>query len=206
LSTETRIAKIISIVFHPLTMPTYGFLLIFCSNNYIATFTPLRLKLVLLAVTFVFTFLLPTLNALVLLRMGKINSLEMETTRERTIPYVSTTFYFFALFYLFYTAQFPAVFNAMILGAAISILLTLLINYRWKISAHAIGIGGMIGAAIGISLRLGIDMRMMLMLVILCAGFVGYARLKVNAHSPAQVYSGFALGIVIELLLMIFYH
>jgi len=186
-------------------MPTYGFLLIFCTSNYIATFTPFNLKLIILGVTFVFTFLLPTINALILLRMGKIKSLEMETTAERTVPYLSTTFYFFALFYLFYSAHFPAVLSALVLGAAISILLTLIINYRWKISAHAIGTGGIIGAAIGLSFRLLTDMNIVLMLVIFCAGLTGYARLKLNAHTPAQVYSGFLLGTLIELTLMLFY-
>lgn len=202
---ETKLAKFISVIFHPLTMPTYGFLLIFCTKNYIATFTPFNLKLIILGVTFVFTFLLPTVNALILLRMGKIKSLEMETIAERTIPYLSTSFYFFALFYLFYSAQFPAVLSALVLGAGISILLTLIINYRWKISAHAIGIGGIIGATIGLSFRLMTDMNAVLMLVIFCAGLTGYARLKLNAHTPAQVYSGFLLGTIIELSLMFFY-
>lgn len=202
---ETRLAKTLSYLFHPLLMPTYGFLLIFFSHNYISTFTPANLKLIILAVTFVFTFFLPTLNTLILLKMGRIQSLEMETPKERTVPYISAAMYFFALFYLFHSAEFPSVFCILILGAAVSILLTLLINFKWKISAHAIGVGGIIGATMGISYRLMIDLRLILMLVILLAGFVGFARLKLQAHEPKQVYVGFALGFAVELLLMIFY-
>ena len=202
---ETRIAKIFSLLFHPLLMPTYGFLLIFCTNNYIATFTPFNLKLIILGITFLFTFILPSINALILLRAKKINSLEMETTRERTIPYISTSLYFFALYYLFYNAEFPPVFVIVILGAAISILLTFLINFKWKISAHAIGIGGIIGAVMGISLRLMIDLHLILVLCIFIAGCVGFARLKLNAHTPSQVYTGFLTGFLVELALMIFY-
>lgn len=202
---ETRIARFFSLIFHPLLMPTYGFLLIFITHNYIATFTPFNLKLVILAITFAFTFILPSVNAFILLKMGRINSLEMETPKERIIPYISTSMYFFALFYLFSTAEFPPVFLILILGAAISIVITWIINFKWKISAHAIGIGGIIGAILGMSLRLMIDLRLVLMIVILMAGCVGFARLKLNAHSPAQVYTGFLLGIIIELGLMIFY-
>ncbi|MES2398296.1 MAG: hypothetical protein V4549_19945 [Bacteroidota bacterium] len=202
---ETRIAKIISYLFHPLLMPTYGFAIIFFTNNYISTFTSPNLKLVTLTITFIFTFLLPTINALILLKMGRIKSLEMETLSERFIPYTSAVLYYFALFYLFYNAEFPNIFKILILGAAISILLTIFISFKWKISAHTIGIGGIAGAALGIVYRLNLDMRSVLMLVILFAGVVAYARLKLNAHTPAQVYSGFALGFLVELLLMIYY-
>jgi membrane-associated phospholipid phosphatase len=186
-------------------MPTYGFALIFFTTNYISTFTSSNLKLVILSITFVFTFLLPTINTLILLKMGRINSLEMETLKERIIPYTSTVLYYFALFYLFYNADFPNVFKILILGAAISILLTVFISFKWKISAHSIGIGGIAGATLGIIYRLQLDLHFVLMIVILFAGIIGYARLILKVHTPAQVYSGFILGFFVELLLMIFY-
>ena len=186
-------------------MPTYGFALIFFTKNYISTFTPSNLKLTILCITFLFTFLLPTINALILLKMGRIKSLEMHTSNERIIPYSSTALYYFALFYLFYNAEFPSIFKILVLGAAISIVLTLLINFKWKISAHTIGIGGIAGATIGIVYRLHLDMLFVLMVVLFCSGIVGYARLKLKAHTPSQVYAGFGLGFFVELLLMIFY-
>jgi hypothetical protein len=204
-TSEEKLAKLFSYIFHPLLMPTYGFALLFFTKNYIATFTPSNLKLVILGVTFIFTFLLPAINALILLKMGRIKSLEMETSSERIIPYGSAALYYFALFYLFYNAQFPSIFKILILGATISILLTLIINFKWKISAHTIGIGGIAGAALGIIYRLQLDLHFILMVIIFCSGIVAYARLKLNAHTPAQVYTGFTLGFLVELGLMIFY-
>ncbi|MBA3971282.1 MAG: hypothetical protein H0X46_03925, partial [Bacteroidetes bacterium] len=167
---ETRFAKIISYLFHPLLMPTYGFALIFFTENYISNFISSELKFIILGVTFLFTFLLPGLNALILLKMGRIRSLEMESGKERIIPYTSTALYFFALYYLFYNAEFPAVLKLLILGAAISILLTLIINFRWKISAHTVGIGGIAGAAMGIMHRLQIDMFLVFLFILFCSG------------------------------------
>ena len=204
-SGEEKLAKFISYILHPLLMPTYGFSIIFFTRNYISTFTPPRIKFIIIGITFLFTFLLPTINALILLRIGRIRSLEMETASERVIPYGSTVLYYFALFYLFFNADFPSIFKILILGAAISILLTMLINYKWKISAHTIGIGGISGASLGIIYRLQLDMNLILMILLFVSGVVGYARLKMNSHSPAQIYSGFLLGFSIELLLMIFY-
>ncbi len=202
---EEKFAQLISHLFHPLLMPTYGFMIIFFTKNYISTFTTVRLKILILVVTFIFTFLLPTINAFVLLKMGRIKSLGMESNEERVIPYSSAALYYFSLYYLFYNAEFPNIFKILILGASVSIVLSLLINFKWKISAHTIGIGGIAGAALGIIYRLHIDLHFILMLVILVSGLVGYARLKLNAHTPAQVYTGFLLGFFVELLLMIFY-
>ena len=111
----------------------------------------------------------------------------------------------FALFYLFYNRQLPSVFKILILGAAISILLTFIINRKWKISAHTIGIGGIAGATLGMMYRLQLDMNIFFMIIILLAGIVSYARLKLNAHTPSQVYTGFLLGFVVELVLMFVY-
>lgn len=202
---ETRIAKLLSSLLHPLLMPTYGFLIIFYTNNYFSTFTSSNLKIVILSITFIFTFLLPIINVLILFKMGRIKSLSMETKEERIIPYTSAALYYFALFYLFYNAGFPNIFQILILGAALSILLIIFVSLKWKISAHTTGIGGLAGAALGITYRFQLDMHLVLMLIILFSGIVGYARLKLNAHTPAQVYSGFILGFSIELLLMIFY-
>lgn len=200
---ETRIAKVISYLLHPLLMPTYGFALLFFTQNYISTITPISLKLLILSITFFFTFILPTLNALILLKMKRINSLSMETQSERIIPYTSAALYYFSLFYLFYNTEFPPIFKNLVLGAAISVTLTLLLNFKWKISAHAIGIGGIVGAILGIMNRLHIDLQLILMLVIFCSGLVGFSRLKLNAHTPAQVYSGLALGFFVELVVML---
>ena len=202
---EEKLAKLISYLFHPLLMPTYGFAILFFTKNYIATFTSSNIKLTILGITFIFTFLLPFVNTLILLKMGRIKSLEMETISERVILYFGTALYYFALFYLFYTSGFPNIFRILILGAAVSVLLTAFINYKWKISAHAIGIGGVAGAALGIEYRLQLDAHLLLMLIILIAGIICYGRLKLKAHTPSQVYTGFILGFFVELLLLVFY-
>ena len=202
---EIKLAKLISYIFHPLLMPTYGFVLFFCTKNYISTFVPTNIKLIIIGITFFFTFVLPAINAFVLLKLGRIKSLEMETQRERLIPYGSAVLYYIALLYLFYNTNFLDFFKMVILGAACCILITLLINTRWKISAHTIGIGGVAGVVLGVIYRLQVDLELVFFVVILIAGIIGYARLRLNAHTPAQVYTGFLLGFLIQLILMLLY-
>lgn len=204
-SLEHKFSKIISYLFHPLLMPTYGLALLLFTKNYISTFTPTKIKLFIISITFIFSFIMPALNAIILFKMKRIKSLEMESPKDRVLPYSTAIVYFLALFYLFFKSPFPPIIYLLILGAALSIFFTLLINFKWKISAHAVGIGGIIGAILGISYRLMIDLQFILFIAIVLAGIIGYARLRLNAHSPAQVYTGFLLGILIELLLMIIY-
>jgi hypothetical protein len=61
-----------------------------------------------------------------------------------------------------------------------------------------LGIGGVIGAIIGISQRFQFDHSLLLIALILFAGAIGYARLKTNSHNYRQIYAGFILGVAVE--------
>jgi len=91
----------------------------------------------------------------------------------------------------------------LLLGATFALVLTMLINLKWKISAHMVGIGGVIGAIIGLSMRLFVDYRLIIMILIIVAGLIGSSRMLLNAHSPAQIYFGFGVGISSQLLLFL---
>jgi membrane-associated phospholipid phosphatase len=168
-------------------------------------FVSISLKLLVLSITFVFTVFLPALNAFILLKMKRISSLQMHTQSERVVPYFSTALYYFALYYLFSSIGFSSIITLLVLGGGISILLTLFINYKWKISAHMIGIGGLCGALLGIIYRHSVESSWIFYAAIVAAGLVGFARLKLNAHTPAQVYSGFLLGFFIEFILLLLF-
>lgn len=40
---------------------------------------------------------------------------------------------------------------AMLIGACVALVIALCVNFAWKISAHAIGIGGLLGAIMGVA-------------------------------------------------------
>jgi hypothetical protein len=75
-----------------------------------------------------------------------------------------------------------------------------IISLWWQISAHAAGIGGVIGALAGILIQFGeTELFIPLLCLIFMAGYLIAARLALNAHTPAQVGLGFLLGIVLSL-------
>ena len=72
---------------------------------------------------------------------------------------------------------------------------TLLITLGWKISAHMVGIGGLVGVVFGLMLIHGAQAPILLGVLFLLVGALGTARLIVTDHSPAQIYIGGLLGL-----------
>jgi membrane-associated phospholipid phosphatase len=91
----------------------------------------------------------------------------------------------------------PSVIPNMILGGAIGVAASMAINTKWKISIHMLGMGSVLGLLIGMVMRFQASLMMAVVIVVLASGLVGYARLRLDAHTPGQVYAGFLLGIAV---------
>jgi membrane-associated phospholipid phosphatase len=76
------------------------------------------------------------------------------------------------------------------------------VNFRWKISIHMVGIGGITGMLLGLSSLFLLDLRVPIIISILIAGILGSARLRMGAHQPSQVYVGYLVGIFCEYLML----
>lgn len=198
-----RFANIISYLFHPLLMATYGCLLIFfgLTDTIYYLFTPLRVKVIMTLTVFSFTFLLPAINLFILYKLRYISSMKIEHRRERTFPMLMTAICYFGLFYMIYSFNIWPAIKIFVLGGGICITLGALISLSWQISAHSIGVGGLLGALLAISFFLQVPLFIVISGVILLAGIIGYSRLALKAHNPPQVYAGFALGCSVQFLL-----
>ena len=179
-------------------MPLYATAILFNTNNYLAySINPAAEKIIYLVV-FVTTYLLPSLTAMLLFQRGKIQSLQMEQSRERNIPFLATAIFYVACFYFLQKIPVVRVLGYAILGAAISIFISFLINLRWKISIHMVGIGGLMGLLYVFSQQLHFSFLIPVVAVAIIAGALGSSRLAVSTHVPAQIYAGFLLGFGVE--------
>lgn len=211
-SGEIVFAKIISYLFHPLFMPTYGLFLVFFSNQlsgfnmYGGPETMANNRIIFLIVI-VSTMIAPGITALILKRMGEIKSLQMESRRERLLPFAITGFCYLAASVIIQNTLDNV--NQLILiilaGAQLAILLALIISVFWKVSIHMIGIGGIVGTEILMMHLFHFSWDMVLYATLLIAGLVGFARLKLEAHQPAEVLTGFILGVCTETFLLWLY-
>ncbi len=196
---EKIAARVISVLFHPLLMPTYASLLLFSIPTHFNFSLPVSYNYIVPAFVFVTTFVFPGMLMLIYLKLGFVQSLQMQGRRERVLPLFSMAIVYYLTYYLLKQGPVPTLFNFFMLGATMLVLLSLLLNYLGKISIHMVAMGGLLGTFTGLALAFHFDLRIIIYLLALAAGLTGFARLKLGAHSEAQVYSGFGLGVLVML-------
>lgn len=163
------------------------------------------LRLSLLVLIFVGTFMTPSLLIYYLFRSGYVRTLQLTTLSDRRLPYFLTALVYTVVAYLFRfrmegVSTFAPEIGILIASIAISILLVGIISLSWQISAHSVGIGGVIGIIAGIMLKFSLtDLFTTLIGLVLLTGLIASARLKLNAHTPAQIAAGLALGLSVSL-------
>ena len=79
---EKGISNLISVIFHPLLFPSYLFLALFSMNHYFSLSVPLMAKLLILAMVFTISLILPLLFFLLFKHFRIIESLEMKKREE----------------------------------------------------------------------------------------------------------------------------
>jgi len=200
-----KFAQFISVLAHPLFMPSYAFSLLMYTNPYINMMISDSTKNIVIIILSLFTIVLPILTAVILKQLGVIDNIYMKTTKERKWPFVFTLVWYYMAFQLLTKLYIPQSFLLLMLGAICAIGLSLIITLRWKVSIHMLGIGGLIGAIIGISHRFQFDYSNLIMLLLVFAGLIGFARLKTRSHNYRQIYFGFLLGFLVEWISVLYF-
>lgn len=187
----------LSIIFQPIFVPLYSLILIFNANTYITYAVHDQVKLFIYGITVMNTIILPMGVFYYFYRAKLIDSLHMHTARERSLPFLTIVVFQMSTFYVFRQAPMPSLFANLVLGAAVSVAMAFIINLKWKVSIHMLGMGGIVGIIIGIILKYQVDAVPLVMALTVLSGLVGYSRLQLDAHTPLQVYAGFVLGTLI---------
>lgn len=148
------------------------------------------------------TFIFPAVFVFTLVKSRRITNLKMENANERNWPLLVTSVIYGSCYYALQRSAIPGFIILFLLGATCTMVLTLLINLRWKISLHMTGIGGLCGGLSALML-LGESMSIPILSgAFLVAGLVGTVRLYLRAHNEAQVGAGFLLGFAAEFFLL----
>jgi len=190
-------AKIISVIFHPLFVPTLGLFLLFTIGDRV-TYVPLPIKRIVYIAVFVSSCLLPLSVTPLLFILKKIRSMRMETRQERLWPMFITGLFFITGYYLLsLIPAIPGLILNYIEATIITIFIALGITYFWKISIHMIGMGGLTGGLLAFAAIYGIDIHLLFSALVIVAGLLGSARAWLNAHTLPQIYSGYLLGFFI---------
>jgi len=199
-----RPAQIISVVFHPLLVPTYALLVLTNLPTHFFLSMPINYRLLITVFVLLTTFVMPSLILVILKKFDVIKSLEMPERQERVLPLILVSAFFYLTYYLLKQSEQNSILTLFMIGATMLVLLCLIINYFTKISIHTTSWGGFFGALLGFSLFFRVELTFWLYIVILIAGLVGTARLVLKVHTPGQVFGGFVLGIASQMLLFYF--
>lgn len=197
-----QVAHLLSVFLHPVLMPTYALWFLLRQSSYLHYTTSPTEQAAVILIVLLNTLLLPVAISYFMIRRGWIRSFEMEKKEERLVPFITNAFLMLVSYYLLRKWMVPKVYYLLMLGAAAAVVIAIIINFKWKISIHMIGIGGILGTFLGMSTFLFVDLRIPLLFTLMIAGLLGTARLQLGAHTPLQIYAGFFVGFLCEFLIL----
>lgn len=189
-----NIAKILSAVFSPLLMATYGVALTMWLS--FLCFLPVGSRVVVIFETFLATVAIPVIGIFVLSRIKVIQDPRLNDRADRTWPYIIETVCFIGMGIYFYYVNAPAWLSLFMLGGAVALIILTVVNHWWKISGHATGVGGL--CAIIFYLMMSgntvYNLHWEFIVAVLIAGLVCTSRLILERHTLLQVAAGFLNG------------
>ena len=188
------VAQIVSGVLHPLCMPLLTLGLLMLTDGY------LMHRLGLFSYLFVLLFintLAPAVSLWLLKRRGVISDLDIRNRSERPWPFLLVLAYYLMAYVLVVQSTavvVPLFYQQVLLSLVVAIALAWLVTWKAKISMHMLAQGGVLAVYMHVAMMdhdwdLG-----WVSLLLLSSGLVGWSRLHLEAHTKAEVYSGFVLG------------
>lgn len=200
---ERKFARGVSYLFHPLMFPLYVLMYLLALDSFLSRTLPLSAKATLTGLVFLTTVLSPLFLTWLLVRLRIISSVFMSVKEERIYPIMAITVFYYLTYFLLKGTHISAIFSFFMLGATLLAILTLAMNLFMKVSLHMIGVGSFAGLFLGLALNYGISLNIEILSGIMLAGIIGYSRLESNAHRPAEIYTGFAMGATVMTILFL---
>jgi hypothetical protein len=198
------IARIISIVFHPLLVPAYGLLIIFSAPTLFG-YLPFQVKKLLFLIVAINNVLLPLSLIPFFIHRNIISSWTIENRRERIIPLLLTTILYSATSYIIFRLPIPVFLKTYIFSTFFISLFVTIINFWWKISLHSVGSGALLALILVLSFKMYTPLSGYLIISVICAGLVLSSRLWLNFHNQSQVWLGLLTGFLGLVLFMILF-
>lgn len=193
-----KIAQLISAISQPLLFPSYGMLLLFQTGNFVYFNTQYKAYSILSV--FILTAVIPFTAILILKKAKLVTSFQLEQRKERTLPYIFVILSYLATILFLYRIFMPLYVVALMVGVFISTIIIMLLNLKWKVSAHLSAIGGLSAAIVVVSYRLGINPVGLLSAAFVLAGLIATSRIQLKAHTLLQTLVGFGIGFIVLVL------
>ncbi len=210
-------AKLVSLIFHPLLILTYMLVLLLLINPYLFGIHNIgqQFSKVLILQIFLFTFFIPAFAIFMLRTLGLVKSPDLRERTDRIGPYIITgILYLWLNQNVLANSQVPSAFSIFMLGATIGLFVAFFINIFSRISAHTVGMGALVGMiAIAMlrysygtftlplgSMEVEVTVLALFLIVLFFAGLVGTARLLLQKYAPADLFGGYFVGFLAQIV------
>ncbi len=198
--TLIRVARMVSAVFTPFSIPFLAFLILFLFSY--LSIMPIQYKLIVLGIVYCFTIMIPVLAIFIFKKINGFSAQELGERKKRYVPFFLTiTSYVFCLL-MMNRLNIPWYMSGIILAALIMMVICIVVNLKWKLSEHMAGAGAVIGGLVAFSALFGYNPVWWLCLFILVAGVLGTARIILGHHTLGEVMGGFAVGFICSLMVL----
>ena len=194
-----RFQKFISTVLHPIVIPSLGVLIYFI---FVSQSISQKQQILLLALVFGITYLIPVLTLIILKSLGIIRDSQLATIRERRMPILLMMLLFYLLGNTLVNINFLRDLGLLFYGTSASLLFVyLLFAFQIKTSLHLLSMGTVVGFFLIITNIYSLHLMPIIMVFILLSGLLASSRLYLNAHNSNEVFLGFSLGFISQLLI-----
>ena len=195
-----QLSRVVSAVFTPFSIPFLAYLVLFFLTY--LRMMPLSYKVIVLSVVYVFTIFLPTLAIFLFRKLNGFNRRDLLERRRRYVPFLLTiSSYAFGLA-MMYRMKLPWYMVNILWAALVIMVVCVALNLRWKLSEHMAGAGAVIGGVVVFSSLFDYNPVWWLCFFILVSGVLGSARIILRHHTPGEVLTGFAVGLVCTVLVL----
>lgn len=197
------LSKLLSVVLHPLLIPTYGSIFYFMVTP---KYSPTELKLGNIIPIFILTVLIPLGSFLILKQFGMMRSRLLISAEERIYPLLI----YLALLLMVLLRVIPNNYSAELyyffMGISLATTSCLLLALMGKVvSLHMVGIGTLLMFIVNLSFHFERNIVVAISLCTLGTGLLASARLFLNRHGRAAVLTGWLIGLVSQLILIRFW-
>lgn len=174
-----KVAKLVSNIFHPMTLSSVAFLWLIIASN-----QSTQQKLLLFATVTFFSSIVP-----ILFIYTQRNWIDTDERAQRFLPFIVGIVSYFAGFLVLIAINAPTIIQALMFCYATNTLLVLIITVWWKVSVHTTAAGGPL---VALTYSFGTWVFPLYLIVPL----VGLSRLIMKKHTLLQVIMGMLIGII----------
>lgn len=195
--------KVISYLFHPMIIPLAGTVAYF---GITPKYSPASLQTHIFLPVLILTVIIPVIAFFILRNLGILSSALTPTIEERKYPLYIHVILLLIVVYKVVPGQYAFELHYYFIGLIAAALTTLLLLFlKVKASMHVMGLGSLFLFLVCLSIHFEINVTIAVSVLTLVTGLVATSRLYLKAHTKVEVFIGFVIGLLSQLMLIKFW-